>query len=106
MPIPKYVPSAFFCFGGRRWGGGGGEALRENTVWTYIRSDGCQSDMQGSATDVVAPEVVKRAHWLLVQSSNALVDRVPLLVGSGALHEGSESAFVLSSDRGGVKWDT
>lgn len=86
--------------------GEGGEGVDENTMWTYIRSDGGQSHVQGSAPNVVAPKVVERAHGLLVQKSDPLVDRVPLLVGSGALHEGFESAFASSSDKGGVKWDT
>lgn len=52
---------------------------------TYIRSNRGQSDVQGSTPDVVAPQVIERAHGLLGQSGDALVDGVPLLVGSGAL---------------------
>ena len=68
----------------------------QSTDCTYTRSDRGQSDVQGSAPDVVAPQVVESSHGLLVQSGDALVGRIPLLVGSDALRERVSSAFALS----------
>lgn len=57
-------------------------------VAVNLGSDWGQSHVQGPAPDVVAPQIVERSHRLLVQSSDALVNRVPLFVISGTLQEG------------------
>lgn len=82
-----------------------GESGSKSIVRTYIRSDRGESDVQGSAPDIVAPQVVKRTHGLLVHSSDALVDGVPLLVGSSTLREDLNQPLSLLKQKRSGKWD-
>lgn len=82
-----------------------GESGSKSIVRTYIRSDRGESDVQGSAPDIVAPQVVKRTHGLLIHSSDALVDGVPVLVGSSTLREDLNQPLSLLKQKRSGKWD-